>query len=172
MNRKLYKHKDKSLYKEQIARDKGYFISKDGVLFHNDKRINPHIRKTGYLWFHIRVESHLIEIPYHRLQAYQKYGDRIYKKGIVVRHLDNNKQNNSRNNIAIGTIQQNNLDNPKELRQRIAQTGGDANRKFNHENVIAMHNWGLSYKEIMEYTGIHSKGTISWIINHSTASKI
>ena len=36
----------------------------------------------------------------HRLQAYQKYNNEIYNKGIVVRHLDGNKLNNS------GTISQ------------------------------------------------------------------
>lgn len=41
----------------------------------------------------------------HRLQAYQKFGDKIYEDGIVVRYLNGDRYDNSYDNIGIGTYQ-------------------------------------------------------------------
>jgi len=171
IKRKLIKYNDRWLYKEQVAKLKGYYIDNNGDVFHKEKKLTPRIYKGGYKRTTIRVNSKLLTLSYHRLQAYKKYGDRIYKKGIQVRHLDNNPSNNSFENIAIGTAKQNYHDSLPEVRQQAIQKGGDAIRKFNHKNVISLHNCGLSYKQIEERLGI-KKGQISWIINHSTESKL
>ena len=43
----------------------------------------------------------------HRLAAYQKFGDLIYKDGIECRHVDGNKANFKPDNIILGSHAQN-----------------------------------------------------------------
>lgn len=46
-------------------------------------------------------------IAEHRVIAFRKYGSIVFEKGILVRHLDGNKINNSPDNLVIGTNQDN-----------------------------------------------------------------
>ena len=78
--RRLHFYNNKRLYKEQIAKLKGYYIDREGNVVSKRKTLNPHIRKKGYKFFVIKTKSFKFNVAYHRLQAYQKYGDRIYKK--------------------------------------------------------------------------------------------
>lgn len=50
-----------------------------------------------------RINSKNVAFKAHRLQAYQKFGNEIFQKGIVVRHLNDNSVDNSWDNIEIGT---------------------------------------------------------------------
>ena len=102
------------------------------------------------------------------MQAYQKYGDEIYKEGIVVRHLDNVKENNSFTNIAIGTQSENVMDNPKEKRLEYAINASLKANKYNRdfvEEIRQKHIDGWSYSKIKEHYKL-PKSTISYIINH------
>lgn len=93
----------------------------------------------------------------HRLQAYQKFGDKIYEKGIVVRHLNGDRYDNSYDNIGIGTIIDNKNDIPKEL---ISINCGQIKRKYSKEiveNIRKDYENGLSYSSIMTKYHITSK---------------
>jgi hypothetical protein len=50
----------------------------------------------------------------HRIVAYQKFGDAMFEKGIVVRHLNGNPLDFSCDNIAIGTQKENFADMTQE----------------------------------------------------------
>ena len=103
-----YKRKIFSGY-EQVFLDKGYKFDVDGNVispFNRYKRRGGQ-NKTKYIHIGFTHEGKHIRVLAHRLQAYIKYGDAIYAKGIVVRHLDGNPKNNRLENIAIG----NQLDN-------------------------------------------------------------
>lgn len=61
-------------------------------------------------------------IKVHRLVAYQKFGNKIFEKGIQVRHLNGNKLDFSFENIELGTAKQNCQDIPKERRIKASKT--------------------------------------------------
>ncbi|QVG64002.1 hypothetical protein Mithridates_00115 [Acinetobacter phage Mithridates] len=52
----------------------------------------------------------------HRLAAYQIFGSAIFRKGLVVRHLDDNPLNISYENLSVGTVKDNSCDVPVEIR--------------------------------------------------------
>ena len=99
-----YKRKIFSKY-EQIFLDKGYTFDVDGNVVSPFNRYSKHrgSNKSKYIHVGFKHEGKHIRVLAHRLQAYIKYGDDIYGKGIVVRHLDGNPKNNKLENIGIGT---------------------------------------------------------------------
>lgn len=148
-----------------IAHRKGYKVLKDGTC------INKHGKSIGtkqrrYQYINIRTnESSSAKVYTHRLQAFQKYGNAIYEQGVVVRHLNNNSNDNSWDNISIGTQQDNCFDYPKQ--SRIIRAS-NANKKYSNSNVEEIRKdrkCGMTYKDLMLKYNIPSKGTISYIIN-------
>ena len=66
------------------AFNKGYRINKDGVVKHLNKIVVGSMQ-NGYKKFGYRDSEHKTKhCKFHRLQAYQKFGDKIYENGIVV----------------------------------------------------------------------------------------
>ena len=150
--------------------DRGYVVDKDGKVFNKEgKQLSIGKSKKGYLSFNIRLEKgqNATRSFVHRLQAYQKFGEKIFDEGIVVRHLNGDSTDNSYDNIGIGTYSQNSLDVPKEKRIELSSK---ANLKHDHEAIINDRNNGLSFSEIMVKHGISSKGTISFILKNSMLS--
>jgi hypothetical protein len=141
----------------RLSKDKGYYVDKDGKLFNSNGKelsLTKNGKGEGYLSFNIRVNGSKPTRSFiHKLQAYQKFGDEIFKKGIVVRHADN---------ILIGTQSDNMQDIPSERRIITA-----SNPTYDHKDIIESIKNGLTYQEIMNKFGIKSKGTISFILNKS-----
>lgn len=143
--------------------NKGYRVDNNGNVYSNlNNKLSLIISDKIYYYFSFRLDSFRQKIPVHRLQAYQKYGEKIFEKNIVVRHLNNNRKDNSYDNIAIGTQSDNMMDMPKE--QRILRSSHPI---YNHKEIIEDRNKGLTYKELMKKYNISSKGTLSFIINKS-----
>ena len=142
---------------------KGYQIDSLGNVF-NKKGIKTKLVTSGkYLSFNIRTDTRNPTRSFvHKLQAFVKYGEKIFEDKIVVRHLNGNSLDNSWNNIAIGSQSENMLDIPKEKRIIYA-----SNPKHNHVSIINDINMGLTYKDVMLKYNITSKGTISYIFNKS-----
>lgn len=83
--------------------DKGYRVTKNGeVIGLKGKKLKTRLTNRGYPYFNARVNGKKRVITVHRLAAYQKFGDDLFEEGVMVRHLDNNKQNNSLDNISLG----------------------------------------------------------------------
>lgn len=153
----------------KISVDKGYSVDINGNVFNKDgKQLSIGKSKKGYLSFNIKIEKggNATRSFVHRLQAYQKFGDKIFEQGIVVRHLNGISTDNSYDNIGIGTHSQNSLDIPKE--KRIINA---SNPIHNHVDIINDRKNGYTYKELMCKYGITSKGTLSFIINKSLKNK-
>lgn len=91
----------------------------------------------------------------------------MFRTGIVVRHLDGVRTNNSWSNIAIGTHSDNMMDVPKK--KRILKA---SNPQYSHMDIIRDRRKGMSYKDIMNKYNITSKGTISFIINKSLCAQL
>ena len=73
--------------------------------------------QNGYKQFGYRDSEHKNKhCKFHHLQACQKFGDKIYEEGMVVRHLDGNPLNNTWDNIEIGTDYDNHMDRSRKDR--------------------------------------------------------
>ena len=155
---------------EQVTRcstERGYYVDKKGDVY-NSKCVKLSLSKSdkGYRSFNLRLNpsENSTRSFVHRLQAFQKFGEEIFKEGIVVRHLNGDSTDNSYDNIAIGTQSDNVLDVPKENR---IKNSSNANKKHDHEAILKDRQDGLSFSEIMAKHGISSKGTVSFIIKQS-----
>jgi hypothetical protein len=149
---------------EIIAYNLGYRVNEKGDLI--GLKGNPvGSLSNGYYKFKIRIKNGYINCLTHRLQAYQKYGEDIYKKGIVCRHLNGNPLDNSIENIAIGTQSDNMMDRKKEDRIAHAKLASSYNQKHNPYIIKKYYAKVKSYKKTMEEFDISSKGTLHYILN-------
>ena len=97
------------------AYNRGYKIDKVGTILNPKGNIvKGRILKNGYKTFGIRIGKRIVGIYFHDYQCFFKYGYLLFMTDCV-RHLDNNKLNNTFDNIEIGTWKDNNRDNPKEI---------------------------------------------------------
>jgi len=155
------------------AYDRGYRVDVTGdVISFTGRKLTPRICTTGYYIISIRVPWEIFSVKFkvHRLAGYQKYKDKIFEKGMQVRHKDNNKLNNSLENILIGTQSQNMMDIPKEIRLAHAIDTSNHIRKFSDEKMAEMlyfYEETKSYKQVMEKYNISSKGTLHYMLNNT-----
>ena len=136
--------------KEQLAYEKGYRVNKDGELLGLFNTKIGCVNGKGYEHTGIKLNKKHINLETHRLQAYQKYGDKLYEDGIVVRHLNANPLDNSWHNIAIGTHKDNYLDIPEKTRKEIIL----AKIKYPKEFVIKLRE---EYNVIKNYNKLGRK---------------
>ena len=121
---------------EILAYQLGYRMTKDGKLLgRNGKPVKgwkKNGKKNDYNMFQFRdpdnPKKHL-KFKWSRLQAYQKFDNLIFVEGIVVRHLNSDRGDDSWHNIDIGTQSQNLMDMPKEDRIKKARHAGMHNNK-------------------------------------------
>lgn len=156
--------------------NKGYRVSKLGeILNPSQKIIKGNFQKlkgVNYRGLNLRKGSSHITIVVHRLQAYQKFGEKIFEKGIEVRHLNSNSLDNSYDNIGIGTSSDNSLDKPKHVRQNAAIT---ASRSFQntlrtYEDRCKIYDElikGTPYSQIKLNHKVEHSSTLSFMKNKS-----
>lgn len=159
---------------EEFAYNLGYRVTRKGILLNsNGDEMSCRLDKHGYYERTLRVNSQdkkWTHLMIHRLQAYQKYGDKIYEPGIQVRHFNGNSKDNSYNNIGIGTAHDNAMD--KDVAVRLSSSRMAAKSlplRYSKEKILSIKNDrknGLTYSEIMKKYGISSKGTVSYICKH------
>jgi len=159
------------MHKAKIAYNKGYRATGNGdVIGVRGKPLSLILDTKGYPSFYQRIGGVTRRTSVHRLVAYQKFGEAMFEAGIEVRHLDNNRQNNSWDNIAIGTKRENTMDVPLSVRRRNAINAGRANSslsKTDVRNIRGRLASGATYREIMEEYNI-AKSTVSYINNRVT----
>lgn len=160
-----------------FAIEKGYKIGEKGDIYYKNNKINLYTSGSNYYRFSIRNESGQSKsIKVHRLQAYEKYGNEVFKENIVVRHLNGDSLDNSWDNIKIGTHSDNKMDIPKENRIKSATTASrkmqDNIRTYDERCLIYedLKN-NIPYKEVMLKHNISSKGTLSFMKNKSIEYK-
>lgn len=145
-------------------KERGYKIDKEGRLYNpKGKEVKGTISKpAGYKQVSLRLlEFSAYKLMFHRIQAYTKFGDKMFEKGLEVRHLNGNKLDNSFDNIEVGTHSENMMDIP-ELKRRTMS----GNPKYNHGQILEWLEEGKTYKEIEDLCGA-IKSTISYIQHKS-----
>lgn len=158
--------------------EQGYDINKEGHLVRKDSSVLEKFRKhsTGYCIITFRLPSNKkANVKIHKLQAYKKYGDKIFEEGIVVRHRNGNKEDNSWDNILIGTASDNQMDIPEEIRiksaTKVAIKHQENIRSYEERCLIYedLKN-GIPYSQIISKYKV-SKGTLSFMKNKSIEYK-
>lgn len=155
-------------HNEELASQLGYNIIKDGKVYSPwGKEVGTH-GKAGYLYFETKDKKVFI----HRFQAYHKFGDKIYTNGMVVRHLNGNRTDNSWDNIEIGTNKDNAQDEPIEKRTRIALHANKysvkARKKLSDEQeieLVKLRKDGYTLKMLKDRYGLKSITTVENIIH-------
>ena len=149
---------------------KGMFVDRKGHLYgiRGARRILHHNR-DGYArvrtW--VPLINQYTNIMVHQLQAYQKFGDKLFKKGIQVRHLNGDRADNRWENIDIGTAYDNAMDRSKEARKKHALNAASYQRKLTDDQVRELRRLrkeGAPYKRLTKMFDI-SKGNVSDIVN-------
>lgn len=149
---------------EVYAYEIGYRVTEDGFLQSPSGKYIGHISKSGYVKFSIQNKRKRYVILVHRLQAYQKYGEKIYQKGLQVRHLNNDKQDNSHSNIALGTNKQNVADRDRETVLKNALYASSFTKKYDYNKVKSYYNKTRSYKLTMQEFNISSSSALHYIL--------
>ena len=123
------------------AVERGYWVTEEGILFGPKGAINVKLSgKQRYPTFTTNWE-YVFEVPVHQFAAYCFYGEEAFSPALVVRHLDANTLNFSKENLVMGTHSENNLDKPKDVRVKAAKVARDSqgytpmNAKLNKEQV-------------------------------------
>lgn len=160
--------KEKYMECEKLLVKLGFTIDKNGNVYNKDGVALKGKLKGGYKAIAIRIDGKRKDVKIHRFQAYMKYGDVLFEDGVVVRHLNNNKLDNSWGNIEIGSPYDNSMDNPPEERMRYAINASKASNKYGKdfvEKIRKEHSNGITYKEIMDKYNL-PKSSVSHIINN------
>lgn len=153
----MNKQKEALIY----AYEKGYRIDKNGVATSYTGRVlTPSKASNGYFLCSIFTGTTIQPIPFHRLQAFTKFGMAMFVKGIEVRHLDGNRLNNTWDNIAIGTHSENMLDIPGDQRKLNTKKGIPSRIKTLEEkfklpekiltDILKCHKDGMSERKLAD----------------------
>jgi len=152
-----------------LAYKKGYRVLQNQVISPRGiiRKLQKIKSKRDRLYFSIHADcpNTFGSIPVHRLVAYQKYGDELFREGIEVRHLDNDPNNNNEENISIGNHSENMMDSLKEIRDKKAKYASSFITKHDAEAIKKDRELGMKYKDLMKKYNISSKGTMSYIVN-------
>ena len=151
------------------AYEDGYRVVDGEVISpYSDEPRSLRIDTRGYKSFTVKIEGRYypVNVPVHRLLAYQKYGDALLEDGIEARHLDGDQLNNLDDNINIGTHGDNMMDKSPEQRRIDA---GNHGRKHPHDEILEFYDRTGSYKETMRRFNLTSKGTLHYILKKSMA---
>ncbi len=146
------------------AYKKGYRVKENGVVVSPNGFEPKPINHCGYLRINMRINGKHSYFRIHRLQAYQKFGDKVFNDGIVVRHLNGNPKDNSKDNISIGSHSDNMMDISVDIRLKKAIHASSHIKVHNHEDIIDYYNSVKSYKQTMNKYNISSKGTLAYIL--------
>ena len=137
-----------------LAVEKGYKVTEEGDVLSPRGKRKLFKDRTGRYYFSIkRFNGQVGKIYVHRLQGYQKFGDKIFNPEFQIRHFDGNEINNSNVNILIGTPSQNMMDIPADVRQTHAKLASSYKRRFTDEEIAKMRKEvkdGATCKEIRE----------------------
>ena len=151
-----------------LAKIKGYTV-KDGKPYSN---VTNSVRSTmfdkGRPYFTIRDGRMSRKIFVHKLVGLQKFGNKIFEEGVFIYHKNGEVLDNTDDNICMGSMHEAQMS--KKLEVRLASARAATPKKHDHKSIIEMHKKGMSYANIMQATGIKSKGTISFIIKKSEES--
>lgn len=156
------------------AYTKGYRVSADGTVYSytGNQLIVNYQGRPPHRYARFSLKGNKVVIV-HKLQAYQKFGEKIFQNGMVVRHLNGITTDNSVNNIGMGSQSDNMMDIPEETRLATALIAAKVQRKLTWEEAELLRKdyvAGLTNKELCEKYEL-AKSTVSYIVNNKTYTR-
>ena len=161
----------------------GFRVSEKGILLNPDgTKAKTDVNKGGYLRKSFRLSKPAFNRRYsgsvgvHRIAAYQKFGDAVFEGGVVVRHLNNNKLDNSLKNIELGTKSENYNDSRDYLldyaykASKIHQEKVIDKNKDMWANIYLDREKGLTYNQLATKYGV-SKSSLSYHLGNGKKHK-
>lgn len=160
------------------AVERGYYVDEQGRVYGPKGPLSikaygkQRYPTIGTNWNYIRYS-----IPAHCLAAYCFYGDESFTEGLVVRHLNGNRLDLSKLNIALGTAKENAQDVPKAERvarakhARKAQGYSSMNRKLTDKEVEEIKNFYRNLKGKRPEDGEVKKLTVKYSVSRNTICK-
>lgn len=157
---------------ERLSAKRGYFVDNTGQMFTpNNKQVKTKNRQ-GYVKCTVSVNGRNVSLTAHRLVAYQKYSDKLYENGVMVRHLDGNKLNNTYENIILGSNRDNCMDIPSKERLARAINASKKTIKYDADEVYNFYiECKKSRKKTQEHFNISSSGTLHYILKNRKIRK-
>ena len=138
-----------------------------------NKIVGTHCNKKRLCYEYVSVlfNGKIDKLFTHRLQAFQKFGLKLYEKGCLVRHLNGNSLDNSFDNIAIGTNVDNALDIPQKKRKEMSMIANKYSMskiiKYDQnivDKAVFMRKQGFSYATIAKTLGISTRAQANYIV--------
>jgi len=124
------------IQKEEIAlKVLRYTIDNKGILKNRKGEVVGSLNRQGYQKIQITLDGKCKEVFTHRIQAFKKFGRKMYEKGIQVRHLNDIKIDNSWENIELGTAKDNYYDRGKKSIQESQKRATQASIKYSKELI-------------------------------------
>lgn len=105
---------------------RGRVVSPRGVV--RKLRIRSH-SGTDYAYVTLAAGGTVISVPVHRFGAYIKFGNRIFDRGVHVRHRNGKSLDNRLRNFILGCQSENEHDKPRHVRVRSARNAAQARWK-------------------------------------------
>lgn len=125
----------KSNIRIKSAYEKGYRAKEDGTIYnHKGKKIG--FKLDGRNVFSYCLEDIVSPVKVSRFIAYQLWGDEVFKEGIVVRHLNDIKDDDRFENLALGTQADNIADKKRN---------GSVRKKYTNKEKKMIHLYYLKY---------------------------
>ncbi len=161
-----------TITKTLLAFEKGYRVQSDGsVIGPTGITLKLGQSKAKYKRFTM-TSSQAVFV--HLLAAYQKFGEAAFEEGILVRHKNSNSLDNSYDNLLIGTLSDNAMDIPKEVRIARAKKAAKSRRKLSDSQVKdirkAVSNGVLQKTLAIKYNVV--KSTISGVVNNKYYTEV
>ncbi len=102
------------------AVERGYHIEDDVLFGPKGKLKIACCRSQRYPTFSTNWGGRVFGIPVHLFAAYMYYGKAAFTKGVVVRHINGNTTDFSKQNLRLGSHSDNNLDKSPAVRKAAA----------------------------------------------------
>jgi len=112
-----------------------YTIDRNGILKNRKGKTVGSLNRQGYEKIQITLGGKCKDVFTHRIQAFKKFGRKMYEKEIQVRHLNDIKTDNSYQNIELGTAKDNYQDRGKEAIVKSQKIATKASIKYSDELI-------------------------------------
>lgn len=118
----------------------GYRVLECGTVVSSRGRIRK-VRKgtNGYPRFNVKLEGKAVQVEVHRLAAFQLFGQDTFTNGLVVRHLNDDKNDSSHKNLKLGTHAENLQDSYRNGKRKSKMKSTKTDMTFLLDRSGSMH---------------------------------
>ena len=146
-----------------------YTIDDSGVLKNIQGEKVGSLNRQGYEKIQITLGGKSKEVFTHRIQAFKKFGRKLFDKGMQVRHLNDIKTDNCVDNIELGTAKDNYQDRGQQKIKEAQKVATEASKVYSNKLVKEIKQYykenNNAQKQTMLKYNISSTGTLWYILN-------